>query len=158
MSEVSLVASGKTGPATLYKPSYCDAVIDVAMQGGHIPAMMMAINIRSKDTWYTWKKEHPEFKEAVEYSKVVSQAFHEKKGLEGALGEIPNFNASTYALIMNNKFGDDYKRNPNGSGPTEITFNTLNLNADQLTDKIAQKLEKLKSLGVVLNNEPDDDR
>jgi hypothetical protein len=140
-----------TGPKCKYKPEYCDMVIEAASKGGHIPAQMIAIGVKSKDTWYRWQKDYPEFREAVEYAKVVSQALLEGIGMKGMMGEIPNFNATTYALVMNNKFKEDYKRDSSGSGPTEITFNTLNLTSDQITDKIAQKLEKLKSLGVVLN-------
>ena len=75
-----------------------------------------------------------------------SKAFYEKLGLLGATGKVKDFNPSTYALIMNNKFSDEYKRS--GSGGTEITVNnnTLNLTAEQLDSKIAQKLAKVKLL------------
>jgi len=139
-----------TGPKPKFNTEYCDHIVSVASQGGHIPAMMVAIGIKSKDTWYRWQREYPEFKEAVEWAEIVSQAYLEKVGLQGMLGEIPNFNSTTYALIMNNKFGSEYKRNPNGNAGTEIniTNNTLNLTSEQVQQKIAQKLEKLKSLGV----------
>jgi len=155
MQEINIKSSNeldevKRGPKPQFKPEYCGNIVEVAMEGGHIPAMMLSIGIRSKDTWYRWQREYPEFKEAVEWAEIVSQATYESLGLKGLKGEIPNFNSSTYALIMNNKFGLDYKRNPNGAGGTEIniTNNTLNLTSEQVQQKIAQKLEKLKSLGV----------
>ena len=142
------------GPKRQFQPDYCNAICEVAAEGGHIPAMMLRIGIRSKDTWYRWQREYPEFKEAVEWAEIISQAYLEKVGLKGMMGEIPGFNSTTYALIMNNKFGQEYKRNPNGSGSTEIniTNNTMNLTSEQVQQKIAQKLEKLKSLGVDIEN------
>lgn len=138
----------KTGPKPKYLPQYCEDIIEVAASGGHIPAMMLKIGVRSKETWYRWQKEYPEFKEAVEFANVVSQATYEELGYRGLTGQIKFFNATTYAMIMNNKFGDEYKRN--GSSDTEINIvnNTLNLTPDQVNQKIAQKIEKLKSLGV----------
>lgn len=135
------------GAPSLYSPDMCEKIVEVAAAGGHIPAMMKAIGIRSKDTWYRWQKEHPEFKTAVETAEIESQAFYEEVGLRGVLGLIPNFNASTYAIIVNNKFGKDYKRNPTGT-EINITNNTLNLTSEQIREKIAQKLEHLKTLGV----------
>lgn len=151
--DVEVVHTGevvKTGPKPKFEPRFCEDITEVAAAGGHIPAMMLKIGIKSKDTWYRWQREYPEFKEAVEFAEIISQAAHEEIGLKGMTGQIPNFNSTTYALIMNNKFGKDYKRNPNGSGGTEIniTNNTMNLTSEQVQQKIAQKLEKLKSMGV----------
>lgn len=133
-----------------YTPDMCQTITEIASNGGHVSEMMIALGISSKETFYRWQQEYPEFKEAYNLSKLVSQAYYERLGLKGALGEIPNFNASTYALIMNNKFSDEYKRSGSGGSHTEITVNTLNLSPEQIESKIAQKIEKLKSLGVTL--------
>lgn len=142
----------RRGPESKYNISMCEQIIDVATAGGHIAEMMVCIGVRSKETFYRWQKDYPEFKEAYEYSKIVSQAFHEKLGRQGAAGLVPNFNATAYAIIMNNKFSDDYKRGTGGNS-TEITINTVNLEPKQLELKIAQKLEQLRSLGVDVDNE-----
>jgi hypothetical protein len=139
----------KRGPESKYTPSMCQTLTEIASRGGHVAEMMINLGISSKETFYRWQNENPEFKEAYALSKLVSQAYFERVGLHGALGEIPNFNATTYALIMNNKFPDEYKRSGSGSH-TEITVNTLNLSPEQIESKIAQKLEKLKSLGVTI--------
>lgn len=140
------IIPAKRGAPTKYQPEFCDRIIREAEQGGHIPAMMAAIGCMSKDTWYRWKEEHPEFKEAVEAAELVSQAHYERLGYMGMTGQIPNFNATIFALIMNNKFKHDYSRSSNGPS-TEITINTVNLPPEQFREKIAQKLEKLRSLG-----------
>ena len=140
------------GPESRYSSDMCTKLTEIAARGGHVSEMMIALGISSKETFYRWQHENPEFKEAYQLSKLVSQAYYERIGLQGALGEIPNFNATTYALIMNNKFSDEYKRSGSGSH-TEITVNTLNLSPEQIESKITQKLEKLKSLGVIIDSE-----
>ena len=97
-----------TNRQSKYNSDMCTKIIDAATKGKHITGMMLAINCKSKATWYKWQEEHPEFKEAVEYSKHISQGFYEELGLLGTTGQIKNFSATTYALIMNNKFKEDY--------------------------------------------------
>lgn len=156
MSEdISIVMTGEIVPKfaekSKYRPEMCDAILKVAKEGGHIASMMMAIDCRSEATWYVWQDKYPEFKEAVEAAKLISKDFYERLGLMGIMGQIKNFNATTYALIMNNKFKDEYSRGTGGaSSHTEITYNNLQLPPEQVTQKIAQKLEKLKNLGVDL--------
>lgn len=149
MENVEVITKGATGPKRKYDASMCNTIIDVATSGGHVSEMMMAIGVRSKDTFFRWQKEYPEFKEAYEYSKIVSQAFYERMLLNGSLGQIPGFNATAFAMIMNNKFGDEYKRSATGSN-TEITINSMSLTSDQMNLKIAQKMEQLKALGIEL--------
>lgn len=147
-------ARGRGRPSK-YHPSMCDTIIEVAAQGGHIAEMRLAIDCRSKETWYYWQDTYPEFKEAVEYAQLVSQAFYEKIGLKGACGQIKYFNATTYALIMNNKFGDEYKRTNSGAN-TEITINQLNMSPEQLEQKIQAKMKLLESMGVNLGTDTND--
>lgn len=152
MEEVEIIQT-RRGPIEKYAPSYCETVIEIASQGGHVSKMLMALKI-SRDTFYRWQKTHPDFKEACEYSKEISQAFYEELGLRGILGEIEKFNSMTYALIMNNKFGAEYKRGTGGGSNTEVTINqnNLSLTSEEIQTKITQKLEKLKGLGVTIGD------
>lgn len=143
----------KRGPEPKYQPWMCDKVLEIAQEGKHVAEMLIAIGVRSKDTFYRWLKEYPEFGEAYEESKLISQAVHERILLQGALGQIPNFNFSAFAMIMNNKFPDEYKRGTGQGNNTEIVINnnTMNLTRDEIDLKIAQKLEQLKLLGVEID-------
>lgn len=141
----------KTGPEPKYKAEMCQEILQVASEGGHISAMRAKLGAISKDTWYRWQDTYPEFKSAVEASKLASQVYYEKLGLMGCTGQIDGWSATTYALIMNNKFKDEYSRGTGGSH-TEITYNTVNLSPEEITQQIAQKLEKMKNLGVDLLN------
>jgi hypothetical protein len=68
------------------------------------------------------------------------------------MGEIPGFNVTAMAMIMNNKFPESYSRGTGGNNSenTSITINNLNLTPAQINDRIAQKLERFKSLGIEL--------
>lgn len=136
------------GGNTKYRPEMCDVVVQVAHDGGFHAAMMVALDI-GNDTFYRWKREIPEFKEAVEKADLVSLALQEAALMDGMLGKIKGYNFSANAMILNNKYKSLYQRADGGSN-TEITINTVNLSPEQLDSKIAQKLEKLKSMGIEL--------
>ncbi len=139
----------RPGPVSKYKPEYCQALLQVAEEGGHIAAMRAALGGISKDTWYRWQEDHPEFKHAVEHAKLLSQVFYEKLGLKGIQGDVRYFNAATYALVMHNKFEDDYKKSAGSNTEINVVNNTLNLTSEEVQIKIDQKLEKLKALGMI---------
>jgi len=152
-----LIQASKPGPKAKYDSSMCEKLKEVAEQGGHISAMCLAIGIKSEDTFHRWRKQYPEFEEAYQESKLISKAFFEGMALRGMAGLIKGFNFNSLALIMNNKFPEEYKRGANGSGTNpEITINQLQLSSEQINEKIAQKIEKLKSLGVQLLKDDSD--
>jgi hypothetical protein len=140
------ILEGEVIRDTRYEPWMADKIIEVAENGGHVSAMCKAIGIRSRDTFYRWLKEYPELNEAYEKSKTVSQAFYEEVLLAGALGKIKNYNFNSIAMILNNKFGDEYKRSASGSS-TEINIGSINsieqLTSQELDKKIAQLQKKL---------------
>lgn len=161
MTDTIEVLQARTGPKRKFELWMCDAIIEVAKNGGHISAMCDAIGIKSEDTFHRWKKEYPEFGSAYEEARTVSKGVYENLLLQGAMGKIPGFNFNAIAMLMNNKFPDEYKRGANGSSTnanTEITINQLTLSPEQVQYKINQKLEKLKSLGVNLDVIPDDNK
>jgi hypothetical protein len=141
----------QTIKCTKYEPYMCQKIIEVAEQGGHVASMCMAIGVRSKDTFYRWLKEYPEFNDAYEASKLVSQAFYENLLLAGAVGKIKNYNFNSLAMVMNNKFPDEYKRSATGSSGTEINIGSIN-SIEQLDSASLDK--KIESLQKKLNMIP----
>lgn len=137
------------GRPRVYSPDMCAKIIEVAAAGGHIPAMCLAIGIRSKDTWYRWKEEYPEFREAVEYAELISQAYYEELLHKAGTGQVPGCNFNSIAMIMNNKFSTEYKRSAN-SASTEINIGSINsierLDEATLDKKIAAMNKKLSLL------------
>src|SRR5260221_376748 len=140
------------GAPTKYRSDMCGIVIQVAHDGGFHAAMMVACGI-GNDTFYRWKNEIPEFKQAVDQADLISLALQEAVLVDGMLGKIKNYNFNANAMILNNKWRAQYARSGSGDN-TEITINTVNLSKDQLDNKIAQKLERLKSLGIEMNKTP----
>lgn len=132
-----------------YEEWMCDKIKEVAANGGHIPAMCSAIGVRSTTTFYKWLELHEEFKEAYEEARIISQEFYENLLLAGATGQIKGFNFHAAAMILNNKFPQDYRRSATGSN-TEINIGSINsieqLNSKELDAKIAALQEKLQLL------------
>jgi transposase len=62
----------------------------------------------SRSTYYQWKEDHPDFKEASELGEYISQAYHEQKLLDGADGMIDGFSAPARIFYMKNGFRKDY--------------------------------------------------
>lgn len=112
-----------------YESWMSDKIIDIASQGGHVEDMLIALNI-SRDTFYRWKKEIPEFEDAIKESTEHAKQFYGQVLLAGGLGKIKGFNFNAIAMILNNKFPDEYKRSANGSN-TEININSVHY-ADKL--------------------------
>ena len=147
----------KRGPKPKYRPEMCQQIIEVAENGGHIPQMCLVIGLNSKTTFHEWVKTYPDFADAYSQSKLVSQAFYENMALRGAAGLIPGFNVTSLAMIMNNKFPDEYKRGANGGSTShETTINVVNLSPDELRYKIAQKQELLRQKGQFIESQPID--
>ncbi len=132
--------------STKYKASMCEEIIDIASNGGHVAQMCVKLGIRSKDTFYRWLNENSDFQDAYSESKLVSQTYYERILLMGALGQIERYNFNSMAMILNNKFGDDYKRSSTGSN-TEINIGSINsieqLDSEALENKIKQLNDKL---------------
>ncbi len=148
--EKKLVKSKKRGPKPKYRSSMCDVIISVAEQGGHVAAMCQAIGVRSQDTFFRWVRENEEFRKAYDTSRLKSKAFYEELLLAGACGKIKGFNFNSLAMILNNKFPEDYKRSATGSN-TEInigSINSIEMDPKQLDEKIAAVSERLKALNV----------
>lgn len=133
-----------------YRPDMCDTIVAIAYEGGMHAAMWTACGI-SQSQFYEWKLNIPAFRDAVEEADGISLAFQEAVLVKGMLGQIKGYNFNANAMILNNKYKAIYSRSGSGDN-TEIIINnnTLNLTSDQITQKIAQKLEKFKTLGVDL--------
>ena len=141
---------------TKYEPWMCDELLKVAEEGGHVAQMCRAIGIRSKDTFYRWLDEYPEFKEAYAESKLISQSFYEQVLLMGGMGRIKNYNFQSIITILNNKFPTDYKRTT--SSGTEINIGSIN-SIEALDSKtLDEKINALqKKLGLLPTEEHDVD-
>lgn len=131
-----------------YAPWMCKKIIQVAMEGGFQSAMMIACGISSGSTLRAWRAKYPEFGEAYAMAEMCQQAYLERIAVDLANGTIERGNATALICLLNSKFKNEYTRAVGGNNNTEITINTVNLTGAQMDTQIAQKLEKLKSLGI----------
>lgn len=133
-----------------YDPSMCEKIVEVAKNGGHVAKMLVELDI-SRDTFYRWVKEYPEFGQAYEKSKRESQAVYEDIGLQGMLGQIKGFNYNSWVTVMNNKFPEDYKRSATGNNTEvnigSITQNTIKSLTNEELDKKLEYLQERIKLG-----------
>ena len=146
----------KKGRPSKYQTWMGDKIKEVASQGGHVAEMCVAIDVKSYETFYRWVDEHPEFKTAYNEAKLLSQAFYENLLLAGACGKVKGFNFNALAMVLNNKFPDQYKRNVSGSN-TEINIGSIN-SIDRLDSKaLDAKIEQLqKKLQLIPEDEEDE--
>lgn len=150
-NDIEIIPRPKIGKPSDYTPAACDAVILAAAEGKHVAGMILAAGANSRTTYYEWQKKYPEFKEACDYAKIVSQSVWEDIGVKGTVGQIKNFNAASYALVMNNKFSDDYSRTGTAAGTTNITVNTVNLSDEQKVMRLQGLAQKLTSAGISID-------
>jgi len=93
------------GQPTLYRPEYCEQVIEMGLKGMSVAQMCSSFNI-TRQTIDNWAAANPEFLEAFMKAKVHMQAHLEAKGYNGL--ESKDFNASLWKTTMMARFREDY--------------------------------------------------
>lgn len=73
------------GRPTVYKPEYCEQVIELGKEGRSIRAIAVRIG-HCYRTIYTWMEKHPEFLHAVKKSQDYALDFFEEKLISMAEG------------------------------------------------------------------------
>lgn len=133
------------GAPRKYNPRIADKFLEYRCQGKTQAQSMMLCDIRSWETLKRWQLDYPEFREAVAFGEVASQAYWENIGEKGILGEIEKFSASVYIFKMCNQFKEHYKQQ--NSGTNVQINNNLGNNSTLTTKELEQKaLELSKKL------------
>jgi hypothetical protein len=105
------------------------------MAGGMSETQAIAAMGKSRSTFYRWKKEYPEFKEAVDKGKVLFDARHEELGVQGMMK----------TMDIDYQFWRDLGKFRNGwtdKSATGVTNNTQ-INIDQMNVLNEQSNEEL---------------
>lgn len=84
----------------------CQVMIDMGLEGASQKMIWSALGI-SKSTAETWKKNHPTFAEALELSRVHSQAFWEREILANVNNK--GFNSRIAEIALRGQFQEDYR-------------------------------------------------
>jgi len=84
----------------------CQVMIDMGMEGASQKMIWSALGI-SKNTAESWKKKHPDFSEALELSRVHSQAYWEREILANVNNK--GFNSRIAEIALRGQFQEDYR-------------------------------------------------
>lgn len=110
---------------TVYKPEYCDLVVDLGRQGKSVVQMACAIDV-VRSTLYEWCKDHPEFSDAFTRAKQLSQDWWENQAQCGLTAD--RFNAQLWSRSMAARFPEDYQERKgvelSGPGGADIKTTT----------------------------------
>lgn len=79
-------------------------MVSMAAKGAGVVEIACEMDI-CKDTFYEWKKVHPEFSDAFRRAKLKCQAWWERQGRNLVPGEV---NHALWKLNMVNRFPDDW--------------------------------------------------
>lgn len=106
------------GRPSIYDPAMCDRVVECGREGMGVAEMAAEIGI-ARETFNVWRKDRPDFSDAVKEAVALSQAWWEKQGRMATFGAIDGFNATSYIFQMKNRFRDDWrdKHEMEHSGP-----------------------------------------
>lgn len=105
------------GRPTLYKPEYCDVIIELGKLGKSMTAMALACNV-SKQTILDWARAHEEFSDALTRARALSLQWWEEQAQIGI--KDPKFNAQIWKMMVGSQHREEYgemKRALEVSGP-----------------------------------------
>ena len=93
-----------------FKPEMCDQLIELGKTGASQKMMFATIGI-SSGAAQTFKKNHPEFAEALDMAITHAQAFWETQLLANV--ENKAFNSRVAEIALRGQFGDTYREDRN---------------------------------------------
>jgi hypothetical protein len=101
------------GQPTLYRPEYCQQLIDTMSQGDTLACFCADIGIH-RESAYEWMKKHPEFSNAYKKAQENALKFWEKMLARCSLGipvkiggkEYKNYNVVAMIFLMKARFKD----------------------------------------------------
>jgi len=132
----------KRGRPSLYKPEYCQAVLELGKQGKSLTQMAANLDV-DKETVRNWTKDYPEFFAAFTRAMTFSQAWWEDRGQSGL--DSRDFNAPLWHKNVASRFREDYadRKEVTGAngGPIKQDLTMRMLDVTELDDDQLDALE-----------------
>lgn len=99
----------------------CDAIIEAGREGKTVAEMAAEIGI-TRETFNQWRKDKPEFSDAVKIGLDMAQGWWEGLGRKGAAG-MSEINPTVFIFNMKNRFREDWrdKHDHEYSGTVNVT-------------------------------------
>jgi hypothetical protein len=109
------------GRPTLYRPEYCELVIELGRAGKSKAQMAAQIGV-CRQTLDEWAKAEPQFANAIARARESAMAWWEEQGMKGIWAG-KAFNAQAWSRSMAARFPDDYRENSKVelSGAVEVS-------------------------------------
>jgi transposase len=95
------------GRPTDYKPEYCERVVELGGNGKSYAQIAAELGVARK-TLYEWTAIYPEFSDAMNFSRDLSQAWFENIAQGNMVAPTPGFSASLWTKQVSCRFPDDY--------------------------------------------------
>ena len=118
----------------VFKPEMCQRIIEMGKEGASQKMMFADIGI-NKGVADTWKKNHPEFADALDTAITNSQAFWEKEILANVNNR--TYNSRLAEIALRGQFKDDYR---------ETRDTKIDLKAEVVVDFNKEISELIKAL------------
>ena len=96
-----------------YRPEYCDRVIELGKLGMSVVEMASEIGVTRKTLETAWPERHPEFLQALELARELSQSWWESMGRTNLVmqKDAGTFQASVWSRSMAARFPKDWREN-----------------------------------------------
>lgn len=75
----------KLGRPTLYKPEYCDAIVDIMAEGYSLEAAAAKLNVNVRSI-YEWQSKYEDFSQAINIGRVKALAWWEDRARDASQG------------------------------------------------------------------------
>jgi hypothetical protein len=121
-----------TKPKYVFKPEMCDQLIELGKVGASQKMMFASIGISSAAA-QTFKKNHPDFADALDMAITHAQAFWETQLLANV--ENKSFNSRVAEIALRGQFGDTYREDRNSK--VEVKADVVLDFSGAVTDLIA---------------------
>ena len=95
-----------TKPKYIFKPEMCDKLVELGKTGASQKIMFSELGI-STGAANTFKKNHPEFSDALDLAITHSQAYWERQMLENIDNKA--FNSRIVEIALRGQFPNDYR-------------------------------------------------
>ncbi len=138
-----------------YKPEYCAQVYKYMCAGLSETQAIAALDT-SRSTFYRWKKEYPEFKEACDRGRVQFDAKHEELGVQGMMKTM-DIEYQFWRDLGKYRNGWTDKTAPGITNNTQINIDQVNVLNDMSNEEvlayIKSQMEKHPELAHIIEGE-----
>jgi transposase-like protein len=138
------------GRPTVYRPEFCQRVIELGEQGKSITQMAARLGV-DKATVVRWRADHEDFCNALARALTLSQDWWEEQGQRGVNDK--NFNATLYNKIVASRFREDYseRQEITGANGGAIKIEAKRIDVENMEEEQMEALENALSRLRVVN-------